>query len=198
MKFVSILSLLILSNCCFAQQDINSNLDTSNYYNFYYQSGPKLKGTGVTTDWLRLNDIVPIIMEELEKAGHDWLYDRTLFKIDNSHYVVLAAYSRKSNFGFLYIEGHDMFPSVKHRKDMTDKALSGAEYVVCEETVSGKPNFVRINKLPLNVYPLNENNYWFQYTNAPEDDKQLVTKASASKILRMDIRRYLKLAGKPK
>ena len=174
----------------FAQTDINEKIDTTNYYS-YFSSGKNLKGNNLTTSWLRLNEVVPIIMDELEKAGHDWLYDYKLFKVAEGEYIVLAVYSRKSNFGFLYIEGHDMFPSKEHRKHLTQNDLVGADYSSCEETPSGKPNFVKIKKLPKNVFVLNENCYWYQYSNNPEDNKSLLTKETAFRILRIDIKTYL-------
>lgn len=173
-----------------AQTDINDKIDSTNYYS-YFSSGKNLKGNGLTTSWLGLNDVVPIIMDELERAGHDWLYDHKLFKVAEGEYIVLAAYSRKSNFGFLYIEGHEMFPSKEHRKHLTQNDLLGADYSSCEETPSGKPNFVKIKKLPKNVFVLNENCYWYQYSNNPEDNKSLLTKETAFKILRTDIKKYL-------
>ncbi len=174
----------------FGQTDVNNKIDTSNYYN-YYSNGGTLKGQGPTTSWLTLNEVVPVIMDELEKAGHHWLYDYSLFKVAPGQYVILAAYSRKSNFGFLYIQGHEVFPIKAHRKHLTQNDLLTADYSSCEETPSGNPNFVKIKKLPKNVFVLNENCYWYQYTNNIDDNKSLVTKQTALKILREDIKKYL-------
>ena len=199
MKNTIIFSFLFIGNISFGQEDINLKADTSNYYDFYSKGkNSNLATPFVSTDWLRLNDVVPILMEELKNAGYDWLYDYCLFKVDSVHYIVLSAYSRKSNFGFLYIEGHDMFPSINHRKDMTMKSNNGVEYISCEETPSGHPNFIRISKLPENIFPLNENNYWFQYTSIPQDSKLLITRETAIRILRQDIKMYLSKAPKPK
>lgn len=191
MKITLLLFLLVTAHLAYGQNDINTSIDTSNYYQFFKTGYTGLLGQRLTTDWLRLDDIVPVVMDELKEGGYDWLYDRVLFKVDTDEYIVLAGYTRKSNFGFLYIEGHDMFPSISHRKNMTQLNQSDAEYVSCEETPTGEPNFVRIKKLPSVVLPLNENNYWFQYTDNVNDGKRLVTKESAIKILRQDIKKYL-------
>jgi len=191
MKKILLLFVLATGHLAYGQTDINNSIDTSNYYQFYKNNHAGLSGKKLTTDWLRLDDVVPVVMDELRKGGYDWLYDRVLFKVDTGAYVVLAGYTRKSNFGFLYIEGHDMFPSRSHRRNMTQTDDLNVEYVSCEETATGKPNFVRIKKLPSVVFPLNENNYWFQYSDDANDNKQLVTKESAIKILRQDIKRYL-------
>ena len=76
-------------------------------------------------------------------------------------------------------------------KHLTQNDLVGADYSSCEETPSGKPNFVKIKKLPKNVFVLNENCYWYQYSNNPEDNKSLLTKETAFRILRIDIKTYL-------
>ncbi len=190
MKYKFLTLIIFFSHTSFGQTDINNKIDTSNYYS-YYSYGKNLEGQKLTTAWLTLDEAVPVIMDELEKAGHDWLYDYSLFKVASGQYIILAAYSRKSNFGFLYIQGHDMFPSKKHRKDLTQNDLLGAAYSSCIETPSGEPDFVKIKKLPKNVFLLNENNYWYQYTDNIEDNKSLVTKETAFKILREDIKKYL-------
>ena len=185
-----LLIIIFISQIANGQTDINTQIDTSNYYN-YYSNGKNLKGQGPTTSWLTLNEVVPVIMDELKTAGHDWLYDYKLFKVSPEHYIVLAAYSRKSNFGFLYIQGHEAFPSKEHRKNLTQNKLLGADYSSCEETPSGEPNFIKIKKLPKNVFVLNENCYWYQYTDNQEDNISLLTKETAFKILRDDIKKYL-------
>ena len=80
----------------------NPKIDTSNYYNYF--SPKNLKGNRLTTNWLRLGDVVPIMLEELKKAGYDWLYDRTIYKLQNGQHINISAYSRKNNLGLLYIE----------------------------------------------------------------------------------------------
>jgi len=191
MKYKLLALIIFFSQTSFSQIDINDKIDSSNYYS-YYSYGKNLKGQNLTTSWLKMDEVVPVIMDELEKAGHDWLYDYSLFKVAPGQYIVLAAYSRKSNFGFLYIQGHEIFPSKDHRNHLTQNDLLGADYSSCEETPSGKPNFIKIKKLPKNVFVLNENCYWYQYTDNKEDNKSLVTKETAFKILRQDVKKYLK------
>ena len=193
MKIIFFILSLFICQIAFAQTDINDKIDTSNYYD-YYSHGKNLKGQGLTTSWLSLNEVTPIITEELKKAGHDLLYEHTLFKVAPGQYIVLAAYSRKSNFGFLFIEGHYMDPSKGDRKHLTQNDLVGADYSSCEETPSGQPNFVKIKKLPKNVFVLNENCYWYQYTDNSDDNKSLLTKETAIKLLRQDIKKYLSKA----
>lgn len=190
------LLLIVILFCCqslYAQT--NSQIDSSNYYNFL--NPRNLKGTKLTTDWLRLDDAVPIILDELKNAGYDWLYDRTVYKLKNNQYFDISAYSRKSNIGFLYIEGHNAFPSKDARDDLFQKNNSEINYVECVETYSGEPDFVKIKDIPSNIFILKEDCYFFQYTDDPEDNKVLITKEIAEKILRQDIRKYLSAAPKP-
>src|SRR6478672_202362 len=104
-------------------------------------------------------------------------------------HIVLAAHSRKSNLGFVYTEGHSAVPDPADRADMTAKATTGFEVYQSAETANGESDFVSVRKLPPNIFPLSETNYWFQYSSHPDDATQLVSKASAIKILRMDIRK---------
>jgi hypothetical protein len=114
--------------------DINASIDTSNYYNYLKKGYSILKGDKLTTSRLSINDIVPFVLEELTKTGYDWHYEKCLFKVDSGKYAVLAEYSRKSNFVFIYIEEHNMFPSFAYRKNMTESEYMGVDYVSCEET----------------------------------------------------------------
>ena len=131
------------------------------------------------------------MVEELKNAGYEWIYDRTIYKLENGQRINISAYSRKSNVGFLYIQGHGIFPNKNDRKILFQKDNSHVNYVECEETFSGEADFIRIQRIPPNVFVLKEDCYFFQYTDNREDDKVLVTKAIAEKILRQDLRAYL-------
>jgi hypothetical protein len=181
--------LLFVSQITFGQTDINPKIDSGNYYN-YFSKGENLKGTDLTIDNLTINDAVPVIMDELKKAGYEWLYEYSLYKIDSSHHLVLSVYCRKSNFGFLYITGHGL-PSKEDRLDLTQNNDYGADYISIEETPSEKPNRIAIKKIPDNIFLLNETCYWFEHTNNIEDNKVLLTKETAIKIHRQDINKYL-------
>ena len=194
MKKILFFATLFCGHISFSQTA--SEIDTSNYYKFL--SPKKIKGNGLTTNWLRLDDVVPIMIEEFKKAGYDWLYDRTIYKLKNGQHITISAYSRKNNIGFLYIEGHDMFPSKSHRNILFQKDNSKVDFVECEETYSGEADFVKIKEIPSNIFILKEDCYFFQYSDNIEDNKILVTKEIAIDILRQDLRKYLTTAPKPK
>lgn len=71
------MGLLLSAQTTFAQ--MKANINPGNYYNYYSKSSSNLKGSTLKTDWLRLDDAVPVILEEFRKAGYGWLYDRTIF-----------------------------------------------------------------------------------------------------------------------
>ena len=190
--------ILLVSILCvhFSYAQDTSKINFNNYYD--YLSPKNLKGAGLTTNWLRLDDAVPILLDELKKAGYDWLYDRTIYKLKNGQRINISAYSRKSNIGFLYIEGHFAFPEKSARKFLFQKDNSGIEFTECEETYSGKAEFNKITEIPSNIFVLKEDCYFFQYSINRDDDKFLVTKEIAIEILRHDIRKYLSTVPKPK
>lgn len=196
MKNILSFLFLLIAVSTFAQKQVTAE----NYYD-YFIKGPATSvkgavGNTLTTNWLRENEVVPIIMEELKNAGYEWLYDYSLFQISDNQYIVLSAYCRKSNFGFLYITGHAAFPNKSHRVNLTQKADRGVDYMMCTETVSGEPKWVKIETLPENVFVLNENCYWYQYTDNPKDNEIFFSREDAIKILRADIKAYL--AKRPK
>ena len=194
MKKLFLIVTLFCGHISFSQS--TSIIDTSNYYNTL---NPKnLKGRGLTTNWLRLDDVVPIMLEEFKNAGYDWLYDRTIYKLKNGQHINISAYSRKNNIGFLYMEGHNMFPNKIDRSILFQIDNSKVNYVECEETYSGEAEFVKITELPSNIFILKEDCYFFQYSDNVEDNKVLVTKEIAINILRQDLRKYLATAPKPK
>lgn len=189
MKKIVFIILLFCVNISVAQTE--TKIDISNYYNFYSEDWH------VTTDALRLKDVVPIMLEELKKAGYDWLYDRTMYKLENGQLINISAYSRKSNIGFLYLEGHSVPLNKKARDVLFQKDNSNVNFTECTETFSGKAEFEKITALPSNIFILNEDSYFFQYSDNKEYNKNLVTKEIAIEILRQDIKRYLSTAPKP-
>lgn len=198
MKIKMLLCFLCLASLSYAQD--KANINASNYYD-YYVHFPQLKAKGVegksiTTNWLRREEVIPVIVEEFKKAGYEYVMDNVLFKIENDKYIILSAYSSTSNFGFLYIGNHSL-PSKEHRKEFIEKKKTGFNYSSYVETASNKPYRVEIAKLPENVFALIENCYWYQYTENPVDQKVLLSKEDTFKILREDIKTYLLKAPKP-
>jgi hypothetical protein len=189
---ISLLVSLCLGKMGSAQSINDTAIDTSNYYN-YFSYGKNLQGTRLTTSWLELSDVAPVIEEEMKNAGYMWVTDINLYKVDSAEYIILAAYSRKSNVGFLYVEGHPMFPDKKDRKAVKRDSV----YRSCVENSNGKADFVKIDSLPIGIFKLYEACYWYQRTENPDDDKNLITKEIAINILRQDVRAYLSTLPKP-
>lgn len=194
MKAKIILCLLFLGALSsYGQQ--KKKINTSNYYDYFLDyngmKAKKLQGTGITTNWLRIKEVIPFIIDELKKAGYEEVYDNELVEMNDKQSIIISVYSRKSNFGFLYIEGHLADPTKEDRIERTQKKSSGFEYVFWKETSTGESIPIEIKKLPENIFVLNENCYWYQYTDIPSDQKFLVSKEDAFKILKEDIKVYL-------
>lgn len=72
----------------------------------------------------------------------------------------------------------------------------GVYHRVYSQTIFGKPvgrdKMMLIPGFPGNIVILNQNCYWFQQTDNPGDDKYLVTKEVALRILRADVQQRLK------
>lgn len=178
-------------------------IDNRNYYAYFYQPGSRiqLKGKTITTKWLRNYEVVPILLEELQKAGYEWVDNSRLYRLDSTRYVVLTAYSQKANVGFLYVEGHAMFPLLAHRQQRgIDLTFGHFDYQQVVTNTAGENGWMRIKKLPDNILLLAEDWYWYQATDNPADNQVLLTREDIVRVLRQDIREKLSAApksGKP-
>lgn len=190
MKIKFSIALIFLVHIVFSQEDGNKKIDSKNYYSYYLaKDTPLLKGQNLTTHWLSIEEVVPIITEELKLAKFEFVYEHSLYKLSNNQNIVLSVYCRQFNFGYLFIEGHSVFPKKEQRLiNNRYRTLLNIDYSQCEETFSGHPNFIKIKKLPSNIFILSEDCYWYQTTNNKEDNNVLVTREIAINILREDIR----------
>jgi hypothetical protein len=181
-RLICILFILTLNLAASAQNGYKMYIDTSNYYSYYTHE------PGLITNWLRENEVVPVIMEEMERAGMEWLKEYALYKLNTGQYMVLSAYSRKSNVGIAYLTGHFAMVEAKNRNKSTDNFFHQRI-----DTEGGQAEFIKINNLPKNIYTLAENSYWYQYGNGQvnTDNMKLVTKDVAIRLLRMDVKRVI-------
>ena len=187
----------------------NTAINNHNYYNYYVGPtsmkgdvvGPinKLKSRRLGTNWLRREEIVPILIEEMKKAGYDEVFANRLYRLDSAQYVVLLACSYNSNVGFVYSEGHSAIPTKESRQPrnllMSDSKFDFVQFV---GNVSGGNEYVQIRKLPGNIFVLAEDWYWYQYTENSSDNRYLLTKEDIIRVLRQDIQEKLAAAPKPK
>ncbi|MCL9805455.1 hypothetical protein NAT51_07975 [Flavobacterium amniphilum] len=197
---IAALLLILGIGTSFGQNE--NKINSSNYYD-YYLDFPAMKKKGLhgkilTTNWLRLKEVIPVIIDELKKAGYTDITQNEEVKVNDTQSLTTPVYCKKSNFGFLYIEIHSETPNKKHRIERTQKESMGVDYIDWKELPNGKITAVKIEKLPENIFVLNENCYWYQYTDNPVDSKQLVSKEDAFKIIREDIKAYLLKAPGPR
>ncbi len=136
---------------------------------------PPLKGGIVNMNWLRPADVIPIIKDEMHKAGYGSLKINYNYKLPADKVLRITVYSEKESIGFYYIDTHRATPLKSDRKNP-------GLYL---------KDVAQLDVLPKNIFPLNENVYWYEYTDVKRDDRYLVTKKIIENILRQDIRAYL-------
>jgi hypothetical protein len=187
MKFKLLMMTLMIGNISFSQSSQNSTIiDASNYYN-YFKDEP-----GMSVNWLRECDAVPIIIDELIKDSIPYytISVGDLLTINDSTRLVVTISFEKNgkDYGFLY-EGNHGIPINKSDRDFltTHKKVF---YVQSEKNINGDTHFKRIDPIPNNIFLLKETCYWFQFSQ--NGTKYPVTKQVADNILRQDIREYLK------
>ena len=161
-------------------------IDNSNYYNY--------AGSGsVSTNWLRISDVVPIIVDELKKNGvaYHTIGIGDLLKInDTSLLVVTVSFSyNDSSYGFVYERSHSALLDVKERDYL--KEIGNQKFSQVQKGTSDKwYKWMSINPLPRNIFLLKQTIYWYQYGNGNKEFP--VNRTKIEQILRQDIRDYLR------
>lgn len=180
-----------------------------NYYDYYVGPtsmrgdvvGPiaKLKSRKLGTSWLQREEITPILVEEMTKAGYNQVYPNKLFRLDSAHYVLLGALAMNATqLGFLYAQGHAAFPVASDRLPGHQLMGDGQyEYVQLVSAPGNQTELIKIRKLPANLFALQENWYWYQYTDNASDNNYLLTKEDILRVLRADIQEKLATAPQP-
>ena len=186
MKFKLVFILLCVGQICFSQTSTTSaSIDTSNYYNFVQP------GAGISVNWLRQTDAVPLIIDELLKKNIPYytISVGNLIKInDSTRFVVTVSFEKgDKEYGFLYEATHGL-PFTKKDRDFLTNGKSKF-YVEAEKDISGNVNFMRIDPIPSSIFLLKETCYWFQFDKS--GTKYPVSKDIAEKIFRQDIDNYL-------
>lgn len=189
MRTFLILCLLLSGTCLHAQQH-RAPVDTSNYYE-YFSDGKNLQGCAPHTSWLKPADIIPVVVEELEKAGYKWVYTNALYILPNKQEIIVPVYCAKSDFGIVIADGHYGMPQKAHRYGKTKWQETQHADFIQSYFEKGKQNTTVVKTLPANILTLHEDSYWYQGTEEAKDDKLLVTKEVIISLLRKDIRRLL-------
>lgn len=153
----------------------NNKINADNYFEFHTSAK--------NTNWLRRNEVVPIIIEELEKYNFKWNYDYVLYDLNDTVDILLDVYSTENNFGFIYKTGHYAIPDIEYKNDLKYNQIK----------YSNTGSLTRTNiDLPENIYLLNENGYWYQYNTDKNEINDFVCRPKIIEILRTDIRNILK------
>jgi hypothetical protein len=158
-------------------------IDNSNYYTFFTQKG--------NLNWLRSNDAVPIIIDELvkNKIPYYTIGIGELLKINDSLRLVITVSFRKGEkeFGFLYQPTHGLPLNYEDRNYLLSR--SPQKYVESEKDLNGNRKFMQVDSIPSNIFLLKETCYWFEFDS--KATKYPVSKEVAESILRQDVRNFL-------
>lgn len=161
-------------------------INNSNYYNY-------VSSQNATTNWLRISDAVPVIIDELKKNGVSYhtIGIGDLLKInDTSSLVVSVSFTyNDSSYGFVYERNHSASLNVKER-DYLKNTGNQKYYQIQKDTSVKGYKWILINPLPHNIFLLCQTTYWYQYDD--NNTKFPVDRTMIEEILRQDIRDYLK------
>ena len=161
-------------------------INNSNYYNYAVNSSG-------TTNWLRIGDVVPIIIDELKKNGVEYhtIGVGDLLKVnDTSLLVVTVSFSyNDSNYGLVYERRHSAILDVKERDFLKEGGKQNFSQVQ-RGTNDKWYKWMTISPLPSNIFLLKQTVYWYQYGSGKK--RYPVDRSMIEEILRQDIRDYLK------
>lgn len=65
----------------------SQKLTPENYYDFY-KTINEVKGDKLTTEWLNKKEAAEILVEEMEKAGFEWVNDFRIVKLEQNDYII--------------------------------------------------------------------------------------------------------------
>ncbi|MBA4241934.1 MAG: hypothetical protein C0448_14505 [Sphingobacteriaceae bacterium] len=176
-------------------QELNiDKIDTSNYYDYNAFNGRQkyLKGKRISETFLKKHEVLLIIKDELEKQKINDIQTHVIYELDSKESIVLDAYSPKENIGFIYIEIFNGVSKANRKLKSTYRRFFDIDYQETHYNINGTSKLIEIKTMPSNALILSADNYWFQFTEVKDDDKYLISKEIAEKILRQDIRRFIK------
>ncbi|WP_121966192.1 hypothetical protein [Myroides sp. N17-2] len=169
----------------------SQKLTPENYYDFY-KTINEVKGDKLTTAWLNKKEAAEILVEEMEKAGFEWVNDFRIVKLEQNDYIIAICYSEKSNVGFVYEETHTAFPNKLNRQLRSlYKKSTGNDYAEKIIDIYGESVFIKIKELPNNIKIIKEDIYWYQQTDNDRDNDYVVTKKDMLEIFRNDVRNHI-------
>lgn len=156
-------------------QSQNDKINANNYYDFYTRTLNK-------TSWLKRDEIVPIIIEELDKYNfkHNCTYQ--LYELYDTLNIILDVYSTEKKIGFIYKTGYSITPDINHKRDL--------KYSQCKYNYKGSFSCKEF-EIPQNIYLLYADDYWYQYNSNKEEINDFVCRNKIIEILRSDIRNIL-------
>ena len=174
---------LLASLTIFGQSPINRD----NYFEY------KATDYDVTTAWLTELEVAWVAEALMKEEGFSRTRAFALVEIEPGVIVHTLCYDPEANFGLLYESIHSAFPNEAERALVSlYQQSTGYDYSEVIYSISGESDFVKIKKVPANLFIVKENNYWYQYTYDEVVDQKLVSKEVILRILKADLREVLR------
>ena len=190
MKKIILYFIFLLCSLSIKAQDIK--IDSTNYCNFYDYTAHSKK-SDVKSFSLSETIIIDIISIEMQKSGFKWISTFRIIKIEESKYVTSICYSDKSNCGFLFEHIYETEHSQEDRNlKSLNKKYSDNDYTEKIVSLDGSYKFVNIKEIPKKLQILKMNDYWYQESSIKKKNQKLVSKEFIIKLLREDVRKFLK------
>jgi hypothetical protein len=187
-----LMMILLLTN---GQSKAQNPINSDNYYSFFkdYEFYKKNNLKHLSCGRIDELEAAPILYNEMKLAGFEGLSIFKIIDLGDNNYITAICYSEKSKFGFVFDGSFNMIPEKKIR-DLERHSKNAADCEYDEKIVSldGTSRFVKIDRLPENLYLIRSDIYWHQRTENEEINKTLVTYDVMKQIFRDDIKKILK------
>lgn len=160
-------------------------INASNYMS--YINHPHLKGGNIYTDWLRKDDILPVIKEELRSSKLGYVREDVVYQLRDGRVLLLDFYIKEIDMGIVFRGTHSVPIDLSIRKYLYgqyDKGFTLYRDLVLQ---GGEIQRLQFTDLPPNIFIIYEDFYPFQKTNRESDLPYLVTKDIITQILVEDI-----------
>lgn len=173
--------------------DINK-IDTGNYYNVLKSGNRKyITSKTLSVHFLLEHEVTPIILNEFEALKLNIPQTNVLCKLADGQFIILNVYDKSQDIGFVYCGVFGTVDKLSRSVKSPYIETHNAEYVQSIIEQGGeKSEAIVVKKLPANIYLVWCERYWFQFTDNETDNKYLFSKPMAEKILRQDLRAFLK------
>ncbi len=179
MKYSLLILLLFICFSSYSKEIVDtSEINRNNYFNYFMEPTSEYS---ITIKWLKKDEIISIINEELSKKGYK-IITNVLYQLENDTFIVLPAFDTYNKTGYFYQDGHGPC-----KNDRSNPKIYW-EYI----DKDGISTQYDLSPLPDNIIVFKEDWYWYQEVNSFNNKLPYfsITKEIIIKILKEDINYY--------